>query len=103
MCLHVHKSLNVNGNFRDFSKRGPVICHLQNGNSRWPCSESHPKFDICLWFWNHVTGGPLLFEIRRPSKYSELLFIAFRQWAIVSWPGAKSLECEFLKYSKRNR
>jgi len=25
---------------RDFSKRGPGICHPQNGNSRWPCSQS---------------------------------------------------------------
>src|SRR6218665_2403620 len=31
------KSLILNGNFRDFFKRGPGICHLQNGNSRRPC------------------------------------------------------------------
>src|SRR6218665_650139 len=21
--------------------------------------KSHPKFEICLWFWNYVTVGPL--------------------------------------------
>src|SRR6218665_2049646 len=45
MRLLVNKSLIVNGNFRDFSKRGPGICHLQNVNSsRWPWSpaRSHP-------------------------------------------------------------
>jgi len=36
-CLLVNKSLILNGNCRDFSKRGPGICHLQNRNSRWPC------------------------------------------------------------------
>jgi len=33
--LLVNKSLILSGNFWDFSKRGPEISQLQNGNSRW--------------------------------------------------------------------
>ena len=36
---------------------------IKNTNSS---SKSHLKFDICLWFWNHMTSCPLVFEIQSP-------------------------------------
>jgi len=46
VCLQ-NKSSILNGNFRDFSKRGPGIWHLQNENSRWPWRGLAPTAFIC--------------------------------------------------------
>lgn len=52
-------------------------------------SETHPTFDtgLRLWFWNHVTGGPLVFDSRRPPGRTLVTSINLSGHA-----------CSFLKY-----
>src|SRR6218665_1754114 len=67
--------LLLNGNFLEFSKRGPGICHLQNGRVRFLGERLGTAFPHLFWSWERRSHTYLWSMTKRRSSEKLIFFL----------------------------